>query len=273
MPHAEKSLEVKITEWLGTQGYPLEMQVARSFRDARFQVVQSEFYMDPVSDESREIDVVAYRSGGLQGRSLEVTVPVECKRSKNKPWIVFTDATIRIDDSMRVSHRDANGLGRKFLQALAQDRALSDIGLFGLPREIGYSITQAFTERRDRAYEALMGVTSAARGLASSLKDTGTTAVYFPVLVLEGRLFEASLNRDNTVDTREVDRSVVVWRRAHGPTPFRIVDVVNPRGLEKFIDLAEVTSDALFGEETVLAEAVGRPHARKRRIISQGIDR
>lgn len=44
-----EQLEKKIEEWLEKQGYPLETRVARAFRNAGFNVVQSDYYRDPIS--------------------------------------------------------------------------------------------------------------------------------------------------------------------------------------------------------------------------------
>ena len=50
-------IEKKLKKWLNEQGYPLEMQVAESFRKAGFDVSQSDYYLDPETNILREIDV------------------------------------------------------------------------------------------------------------------------------------------------------------------------------------------------------------------------
>ncbi|MCL4303986.1 MAG: hypothetical protein KJ077_50345 [Anaerolineae bacterium] len=57
----KKSLETEIIEWLEKQGYPLEMQVASSFKEAGFVVSQSRLYKDPQTSIEREIDIEAVK--------------------------------------------------------------------------------------------------------------------------------------------------------------------------------------------------------------------
>ena len=54
-----EELRKKIEEWLLSQGYPLEMQVASEWRNSGFSVTQSHYYSDPENTSLREIDIVA----------------------------------------------------------------------------------------------------------------------------------------------------------------------------------------------------------------------
>lgn len=48
----------KVQAWLDSQGYPLEMKVARCFQNAGFHVSSSEYYIDPDEKKPREIDLI-----------------------------------------------------------------------------------------------------------------------------------------------------------------------------------------------------------------------
>jgi len=87
--HSE--LEIKIVNWLESQGYPLEMIVALAFEKAGISVSSSEYYEDPGSGEPREIDVSASRRYLIGKHNLfDTSCQIECKLSRDKPWIVFT---------------------------------------------------------------------------------------------------------------------------------------------------------------------------------------
>ena len=83
-----EDLQERVAHWLSNQGYPLEMTVASIFRKHEFDVSQGIYYSDPETAETREIDVVADRSDfvGLLG----VFMVIECKSSKDKPWVIFS---------------------------------------------------------------------------------------------------------------------------------------------------------------------------------------
>lgn len=82
-------LDSKILEWLEKHGYPLEMRVAQAFQQAGFEVSCSEYYLDPEKDKPREIDVIAGMSDVFGGVIFQVAFIIECKSSKEKPWICF----------------------------------------------------------------------------------------------------------------------------------------------------------------------------------------
>jgi len=90
MHDSASSLKAKLRDWLRTQGYPLEMAVASAFRRNGLLVAQSEYYRDPDTHLPREIDVVVYRDSQLGNYALRLMLVVECKASKDKPWVLFT---------------------------------------------------------------------------------------------------------------------------------------------------------------------------------------
>jgi len=56
---AKDDLKTKVEKWLNEQGYPLEMRVASVLQQGGFRVVQSEYFSDPETGDSRELDIVA----------------------------------------------------------------------------------------------------------------------------------------------------------------------------------------------------------------------
>src|SRR5687768_5081574 len=79
----------QVIEWLKASGYPLEMHVGRVFRRMEVPVWQSPLYEDPKTGEPREIDVVATGAVHLEHWVVRLQFVVECKSSKEAPWVVF----------------------------------------------------------------------------------------------------------------------------------------------------------------------------------------
>src|SRR4051812_46473888 len=111
MADAPRPLDSRVADWLDTQGYPLEMRVARAFRASRFRVIQSEYYSDPETKASREIDVIASVDARNEDFLFRLTFVVECKMSRDKPWVLFTGTSRGLADPARVAQRASNGLG------------------------------------------------------------------------------------------------------------------------------------------------------------------
>jgi len=88
MSNEEKSIEVRLQEWLEKEGYPLEFRAAAAFRRAGFNVVRGWYVDGEPGGKRREIDLLAMdRAPGCQ---IGVDVVVECKWSGDKPWVVFS---------------------------------------------------------------------------------------------------------------------------------------------------------------------------------------
>src|SRR5687768_2918269 len=85
----ELSNEVK--KWLSKQRNPLEMEVARAFYAVGgLSVSISDIYKDFDTGEAREIDVTVCKfHRRIRELFLRVCCRIECKTSKDKPWVVF----------------------------------------------------------------------------------------------------------------------------------------------------------------------------------------
>jgi hypothetical protein len=147
-------MEDKVREWLETQGYPLEMQVARTFQECGFRVIQGEYYSDPATATLRETDVVASMVAEMAGCHLRVSFVAECKsQSADKPWILFTRGA-RLADPARVAQRAASENGQRLLLALANDETVQSLELFQVRESLGGRMLQA---RRRALFRSRLG--------------------------------------------------------------------------------------------------------------------
>jgi hypothetical protein len=89
---AESGLENRIREWLTKEGYPLEMRCAKIFEDLGFSISLGQYYRDPETGKSRELDVVAAIRSPKEVNEFEVVLKflVQCKSSKAKTMVVFS---------------------------------------------------------------------------------------------------------------------------------------------------------------------------------------
>jgi hypothetical protein len=193
-------LDEKLRSWLESQGYPLEMRVAGSFRQRRFGVFQSEYYKNPESGTMRETDVRPTMQVEIQGILVRLGFVIECKQSKDKPWVLFTAPT-RLASPGRVAQRAASRLGRQLLMRMAQEPRVQQLPLFGLHERSAYGMTQAFTTGNDVTYAAAQSVAKAATAEASEFDSRPDARdrlaeIVFPIIVVDGLYFEAFLQEN-----------------------------------------------------------------------------
>lgn len=253
MADKEIPLEQKITNWLDTQGYPLEMRVAQAFQSADARVIQSEYYVDGTSGETREIDVVASWQDDIDDILVRVLLVIECKTSKDKPWILFVSDKARLAPPARVAQRAVSGLGRVALRKLSQEKTVQALSLFQLPKHPGYSLTQAFTSGNDVCYSAATSVANAAAASASEpdsqktrLRRLDILEIIFPVVVTEARLFAASLDESLALSVREEKSGVLLWRNPLLGRPHTIIHVVTAAALPEFVASAKDSAEKLL---------------------------
>ena len=86
----EISLDEKVKRWVEKEGYPLEFSTAHKFKKRRFSVEQSYFAKDE-NGKAREVDVLATANVPIGRSFLRIKHVVECKWSKDKPWVLFKD--------------------------------------------------------------------------------------------------------------------------------------------------------------------------------------
>ena len=201
--NASDAQKTALQEWLKRHGYPLEMRVARTFREEGcLNVGQSDYFED--TDDSgaavwREIDVVGQfavyfhrndpvHHGEKVNLLLDVLGVAECKHNAqgNRPWIVFSNRADYHENSapdLALAHPTTRLANRfiRHLHANAETRQLvRDLPLFA-PRPLGYAAKCAIlpdvsrnkpqnqgggggpADNYDTAYNAISKVLRAAR--------------------------------------------------------------------------------------------------------------
>lgn len=253
MPSAKSPLSQKVVSWLETQGYPLEMRVARMFQSLGASVVQSDYYTDPSTKESRETDVVASWSSRVGDTFVRVAFIIECKASREKPWILFCSQTPQDSESVGVQERAASALGGLVLQKIGGLPSIQKNALFKLQERPAYGFTQAFNTGHDTCYAAASSVANATLAyvqrsarLAAQFHDFDLLDFYFPVLVTEAPVLTASLNIDGSVMAEEVGSGTLVWRNPLVGNFHTVIDVVTLSSLGGFASRASAAAAEFF---------------------------
>lgn len=248
MPTKDSNVTTKIREWLENQGYPLEMRVARCFRDAGFHVIQAHLYADPETGTQREIDLVA-RFPEITG-GLKLTFTVECKKSADKPWLLFSSPTTLEGRNVLFSYSVNSESAReilidKFMDFGTGGQTLLDFPWVRKSGQIGYGITQAFTNGEDATFKASTGALKAA--IAQKLEtaeDSWSPFVFsFPVIVVDGPLFQCSLQDDGSVAIDQIENGELFFPLSIANEPGTCIHVVTAGSLSQFAaDAAAVAS-------------------------------
>lgn len=250
-------LEGKVKAWINEQGYPLEMRVAKEFREGGFRARQSEYFIDPENGDSREIDVIASRQCKVGDILVRLTVCIECKVAKKHPWIIFCSQDTIIAKPAAVVQRPSTTLGYEFLRRVSQSKYAHNTPFFKLEKRNGYSVTEAFTSGKDNAYSSCISVAKCARSLIKKAdiasKEQGPICeIVIPVILLQGKLFEC--HQDSvTLETDEIDYSTLIWRNQTSNTGHSIITICTESALKKLINNANRLASFIFDQSDVFS--------------------
>ena len=226
------------------------MNVAASMRKVGARVIQSDYYEDPEKPGTspREIDVRAWWTKTLSDSHAlaNVSLCIECKQSREKPWIAFTSEKVGLAGPARVIQRAATELGMRFLWKVRKLEEAQQLPLFQMPDRVAYGLTQAFTTGTDVTYQAVMSAAKAARASTPTTPEIhNLMEVAFPVVVVDGHLFECYLNEDAEIKIEECEEVVLASRQGVIDV-HSIVNVVTMSALSAFAQRAAVTAEGLL---------------------------
>jgi len=239
MPEKENSIKEKISKWLRSQGYPLEMKVSSSLRKQNFEVRQSWYYNDPETGKPREIDILALQSEvyGI----LRVEFLIECKHS-TKPWILFSSEQTLENYNRSFAFGILSKAARKTLIKHISNNfdKVSEVPWVIKKGRVAYGITQAFASGNDVTYQATLSSLKAAisRKVEGEKSYSGFT-FSFPVVIVEGQLFECYISCDDKIEIAEVDQAFY-----HFPVQIKdvlgtTIRIVSVKGIDKFCSEAK----------------------------------
>lgn len=232
-----ESIEDGIRKWLTEKGYRFELIAARAFKAAGFDIRVSPYVRDPDSKNLREVDLIATHTSFLTPACLfDLSFVVECKYSAN-PWIVFrSPGEIHLGETFRFLNRISTSLGSFALLEMGTMDDKSSLRLLELNPKLGHGV-RAMTEKADRdpAYEAMMQVCAAAAGMAAETEEAyRRPSIIFPVVAVQGRLFECCITDSLQLNLEEVQRATVVWTRPTAKSDTVFIDLVTEASLGQY---------------------------------------
>lgn len=198
----------QVERWLRDSSAALELRVAAAFgkRVGARQVSHATLYLDTDRSETvRETDVVATAFGD----DLAITAIVECKATKDFPWVVYT--ADRLSEAGADSFRDS--LVRRGTDASVKASEYDALGhqlIYPLDFRIGYHVAVTSPkDDRNMAWDAVRQVVDAVHGLSDVrhsplLKGKRRADHWFvPIVVTTSPLFTVYLDAQTGAPTAE----------------------------------------------------------------------
>jgi hypothetical protein len=252
MSNPEKDLNVRIKEWLQGEGHPLQFRTTHEFLKRGFTAQQGS-YTRASEDAPREVDVLAYLTA--RAERIRIYHVVECKWSGDKPWVVFTSEMHQMATSACVNQTISSLLGGSIAWILAGDADVPGLGLFACPERGGFGGRQAFSKGNDLFYAALQSVVSKATSVVSeydercdlskALPEWG--AIAFPVVVVEGGLFEGYMDWESgELLVQPTSHIRVHWEGSEAWSRHATVDIITDQYVGQFATIRARETNTLL---------------------------
>lgn len=245
------------------------MYCAKTFRANGFKVAQSVYYSDPETNQARETDLVCYYQKTIEDVTFNLTFVLECKKSSDKPWIVFksNNKTKRLR-GFDVVEGTLNGIALlndidqhkgKRRKSTIEFLAFEDIA-------IGHGATQAFTSGPDTTYSAITTVLKAIRYFVEKYSKTKVKicSLYFPVIVIDSKLFDVALLENNEIQIQEVTQSKLLQIRSD-LNKTTIIQITTKSNVEEYCRRLKAQCEKFFKvyDTEIQQIAVSRPYSNK----------
>jgi hypothetical protein len=162
-----KPLVEKVRDWLQSEGYPLEFRTAHAFRAEGFYPRQGVYVRETKTSPPREIDVLAELKFESEHKvDFQINLVVECKWTRDKPWVVFTTPETRMPASACIGLTLSSLLADAIMYCLASNAALYSLDLFKAGERSGFGGRAALgAEKDDRFYAAVQSIITKGVGL------------------------------------------------------------------------------------------------------------
>lgn len=227
----------KLKDWVNTEGIPLEYYTTSNFLRNKFRVIQSDYVEE--HGISREIDVLAFNDFESDNSLIRICHVIECKWTKDKPWIVFNSPTAHIANSACISQTIGSLVGSAMLWHAAGESELFALSLFESKGASGFSGRQAFSKDNDLFYNMIKSIVDktvlSVQRYDQNADPFSYIAIGFPLIVIDGRLFEAHYEKDE-LELSEVKVSKVHWRGSANWKHHATVAIVTKDYLPEYVD-------------------------------------
>jgi hypothetical protein len=265
----EKELSLK--KWILKNGYPFEMKVANLFQKKGFKITQSILYKDVDTNKYRELDIIAYYGKVINGVSFNFSFVIECKKSTDKPWLVFKNDKLinsKLDRFKPFATRNAEIL---FNTTNVNENSQFN-NIFPDIHNAGYNVVIAYRDTKDFAYNSSLSLLKACSYIKDKFNNSNLkqSNFYIPLIVIEGELYDAKLNKEDEIDFELVDSSTFMNTKIFNEEDSTTITIASSKKLNNYIDYLKLSIDLFFKEFNDEIEKVSKSNPTNERPICLG---
>jgi len=98
----------------------------------------------------------------------------------------------------------------------------------------------------DPSYNAVQSILSDSLGITKRFHKSGIAAIVFPIIVVDGNLFQSRLTDAGELTVEEADELTLLWKCPAVGQQHTIINIVNFKHLAELVRRCNELADALF---------------------------
>jgi len=205
-----------IAKEINKTGFPLELRVSKSLQGKGYHIANNLYFIDQDEGKGREVDMRAlkhyeFKSGGKTYFVYHCLL-IECKKSAEKPWIIFTSPKTVYDSLLFYLHCRGVKKNIKWVD-YGIPAKMEKIHPLSISKRRGRSFFEPFKSDKEgkTIYESLIKSVKAAIAMRDNEFGvfSNTVCIYYPVVIFDGKLYEAYLDDRNKIVPQKADSIMV----------------------------------------------------------------
>lgn len=244
---SDEQLSNKIKEELLKSGFPLGLRCRRVLYQHKWAGSLNRFYIDSEGTE-REIDAMAHKqtifsTNSRPHNTVNSILIVECKRNQNNHWVFF-DEDLGLQFINVISTLDTKQNEQIEWGVMKKLRSLRRHHYFEMKATSSFSMAFKSPKGKNQIFEGLQELFAAYKNERETVEknmkrtDCGEgiwVNVYYPVLVLEGKLFIATMVRED-LKVEEIDQVLYTAQHPSYLDTWTTIDVVRADFFPNYLD-------------------------------------
>jgi hypothetical protein len=251
-------------------GFPLELKVSHLLKSRGYYVNQSVYYMDQDENKARELDIKAINNKtyllnpeDIKPNSISNSIyirnwlVIECKKSENKPWVFLSSDRDTYDDNDLIELLLRN-YKENIPFSYAEIAKIKSVHPFTKFSKVARSFFEAFkgSESSEAIFKALTTVVKSSLYFSRN-DDKEDIWILYPIVVFDGRMFDATINEIGEVSVLETEAVIFTYHyTTHDDKRTITIPIIRedalsnfPKKLEESLDVAaEIYKEKYLGK-------------------------
>ena len=200
---SKASEKEKIISEIKQAGYPLEFFSAIALSKKGWAVRPSLDYLDPILDDYRETDIVAYKNSNIP--NLFNVLVIECKKSEANPWVFIQQKRMgNLSENLNIATLRQDYIYYDKLEETMKDHHYSTVPIctyslvsFASKKDPNNRLAKSIYHAKNQVISATSRIYNQFEQMHKKYRNSLRFTFIYPIIVFDGKLYSAQIQGEN----------------------------------------------------------------------------